>query len=99
MNASKPTGLGEPELLGKKALFQPPREVKKAIRKPTPKPTPTAPERVRTTISLTKQALGILQENQHRHRLKTGGFLPTWKVISEALKLYEEKRKGEGSEK
>lgn len=98
MNASKATGLGEPEPLGKKALFQPPREVQKEINKPTPKPIPIATGRVRTTISLTKRALTILQDHQHRYRMDTGRALPKWKFISDALEFYEEKTKGEGSE-
>ena len=99
MNPAKSTGLGEPEPSGKKALFQPPKEMQGLPQEAAPQSKLTAHERVRTTLSLTKHALGILQEHQHRYRLDTGRALPKWKIIGEALELFENARKGDGNEK
>ncbi len=99
MNPNKAVGLGEPEVVGKKSLFQPPQEPKE--------PKPTAVEktprvrvgdrRVRMTLELNMSSLAIIQESQGRYRLKTGHPLPKWKIIGEALDLYEKMQKGEGT--
>jgi hypothetical protein len=103
MNNMKATGLGEPEVIGKKSLFQPP--------KPTPNVTPTTPKRIaskatpkpekpeeptsrlRITTDLTKPAMETIQTLQQKHRLRTGKTLPAWKIISEAVEIYGKQRK------
>ena len=91
------TGLGQPEIVGKRSLFQPPSTtpnapptMKKAIRKEPP--TPVNPEeptsRLRITTDLTKDAMETIQSMQHEHRLRTGKTLPAWKIVSKALELY-----------
>lgn len=107
MNSVKATGLGQPELIGKKSLFQPPISTpipplseKRVISKE--RSTPVKPEeptpRLRITTDLTKHAMETIQ-TLHEHRIRTGKTLPAWKIISEALELYEKLKKGEGSEK
>ena len=102
MNNLKATGLGEPEISGKKSLFQPPSPVtsvtptaKQVAPKETPKPVkPEEPtSRLRITTDLTKQAMETIQTLQHQHRLRTGKTLPAWKVISEAIELYGKQKK------
>jgi hypothetical protein len=51
------------------------------------------------TLEMTFRDLAIVQEAQSEYRLKTGCPLPKWKIIGDALELYEKMRKGEGSEK
>jgi len=94
MNSSSAVGLGEPE--GKKSLFQP------------PSPSPERSERVemqkasgvrmRMTLEMTRESLEIVQRYQSQYRLEFGHALPKWKLISEALALYDKTREGEGSE-
>ncbi len=111
MNPKSLTGLGEPVPFGKKFLFQPPSEDLKASssqpkdaekRKQTAPPvsseTVIGETRMRMTLEITKKSLSILQEYQNRYRLETGRALPKWKIISEALGLYEQFKAGEGSE-
>ena len=102
MSAPHTTGLGEPEPIGKKALFQPPAA--KALTQPgrdkepatTTKPKPEqsgngpqrTPKRVRITTEVTDRALMIIQETQNRYRLKTGRALPLWRAVSEAVEYY-----------
>ena len=91
------TGLGQPEIVGKKSLFQPPSTTPIA-EKVAPKDPPTKAEeptsRLRITTYLTKDAMEIIQSLQHQHRLRTGKSLPAWKIVSEALELYgKEKNK------
>jgi hypothetical protein len=90
MSRSHPTGLGEPKLVGKKALFQPPKQrsiPKKS--KPIPKYKVTKPpQRIRMTMDITKDAMAILQDIRHRHRLTTGKALPLWKIVSQAIEQY-----------
>jgi len=73
MTFSQNTGLGEPEPFGKSILFQPP---KKQVEKRNPNSdrgeVQDRPPRLRITTDVTKQALAIIQELQHHHRLKTG---------------------------
>lgn len=90
MNTTHPTGLGEPEPVGKKSLFQPPG---KANEKSSAMPIEereweTTARRVRTTIGLTPQALSVIQDIQNRHRLETGRVLPLWKLVSQAVEFY-----------
>jgi len=99
MNPTKAVGLGEPEVVGKKALFQAPQEPKEPKRA-TPEKTPKVgigDRRVRMTLELTMSSLAIIQEWQGRYRLKTGHPLPKWKIIGEALDLYEKMQKVEGT--
>ena len=90
MNKSHPTGLGEPELVGKKALFQPPRKRPTSIKtKPIRKHKAVNPPlRIRMTMDITKDAMAILQDIRHRHRLTTGKALPLWKIVSQAIEIY-----------
>jgi len=94
MNATRPIGLGEPELSGKLSLFQPPKSSRseKLSQSQTPEPGqiskhPLA-KRVHTTLDLTWDALQVLQEIQQQHRLKTGKVLPQWKAASLAIEGY-----------
>ena len=96
MSQSHPTGLGEPEPAGKKALFQPPRRRSKSGK---PKPIQKSkvikpPLRIRMTMDITKDAMAILQDIRHRHRLTTGKALPLWKIVSKAIEQY-----GQGEKK
>lgn len=98
MNPSKAIGLGQPEVEGKKSLFQPPPKTQERKDIPVEKTPLTVDQRVRMTLEITKASLSIIQEWQSRYRLDTGHPLPKWKIIGEALELYENTRKGEGSE-
>jgi hypothetical protein len=95
MSKSHPTGLGEPKLLGKKALFQPPKQHATQKRsKPTQKPKgKKPPQRIRMTMDITKDAMAILQDIRHRHRLATGKALPLWKIVSQAIEQFGEIKK------
>jgi len=111
MKSTQVMGLGEPEPFGKKSLFQPPTP-ERVPSAPTPavqskKKEKTPPvlgkrsngsERLRMTLEITQKSLSIIKETQHRYRLATGHALPKWKIISEALELYEKSKAGEGSE-
>lgn len=99
MSSQQPTGLGEPDLIGKKSLFQPPGTSKAPANRPEYKKTKPINSRIRMTLEITKKSLAIMQEAQSRYRLDTGHLLPKWKIISESLELYEKARKGEGNEK
>ena len=96
MSAGFAIGLGAPEVVGKKSLFQPPRT-------PTAPPLPKMPKsksmktkprkgspvkRVHVTIDLTLKALNILQEEQQKHRKESGKVLPLWKAASQAIEYY-----------
>jgi len=91
MSRGTVTGIGEPQPVGKKALFQP--EVlnnaqSKFIGIPSISATPEMnqiPNRVRTTLELTNHAMSIIQEIQCSHRLQTGKVLPLWKLVSQAI--------------
>ena len=100
MNAQKATGLGEPEPIGKKSLFQPPPK-KQAVEKEKPKRVGEQERtpRLRITTDLTQQAMETLQALQHQHRMKTGKSLPAWKIVSTALELYGRRRKDQGAKK
>jgi hypothetical protein len=94
MNSSSAIGLGEPE--GKKSLFQPPN------------PGPARSEkidaqkasgvRMRMTLEMTRESLEIVQRHQSQYRLEYGHALPKWKIISDALVMYDKTRKGEANE-
>ena len=99
MKPSKAIGLGEPEVVGKKSLFQPPPETQETKIMTGEKPPVVNDRRIRMTLELTMQSLSIIQELQGRYRLKTGHPLPKWKIISDALELYEKTKKGDGDEK
>jgi hypothetical protein len=93
MNQPYPTGLGEPEVIGKQALFQPPRKEKSKLVPKENKTLPKKPEkRVRMTMEITKPALVIIQQVQSSHRLLTGQVLPKWRIINDALELYGRER-------
>ena len=95
MNAPRPTGLGKPDISGKRSLFLPPRpepilimrstQPKNKPIRPDPKPTKQEVKRIRTTTELTPRALTILQNIQQEHRLRTGKVLPMWKAVSQAV--------------
>lgn len=104
MNHPHPTGLGEPIPEGKMALFQPPQcsanpsqegietaetpeKEKQAMESPEHTKTPS-PQRIRTTIDLTSEALVILQQVQQEHRLRTGRAMPIWKALSKVITSY-----------
>lgn len=102
MSTMHPTGLGEPEPVGKKSLFQPPdkgyEKDPKTPRLPYDGERESVHRRVRTTIGLTNQALSVIQEIQNHYRLETGKVLPLWKLVSEAIEYYGKARKGKGHE-
>lgn len=88
MKATHLTGLGHPEVSGKKSLFQPPREKDERENGGDPdikKVIPKSRQRIRTTIELSAKALEVIQQIQARHRLETGRVLPLWKLVSAAL--------------
>lgn len=87
MSTSNATGLGEPEVVGKKSLFQPPLK-KTFVTNVAPKRVGETTPRLRITTDLTQKAMEIVQDLQHKHRLKTGKSLPAWKIVSQALELY-----------
>lgn len=101
MSASSLTGLGEPDAIGKQALFQPPAPEPAVDRKLTTKDK--APEgrkskvdpmrRVHITIDLTMEALQTIQAIQQQHRLETGKVLPMWKAVSQAIQHYGRAKK------
>jgi hypothetical protein len=105
MNAKHPTGLGAPEVTSKKTLSQPPeprhkeKEPEQQGRNDSEKPSQRSKakakstKRVRITTELTHKAMTILQELQHRHRLRTGKVLPLWKATSRAIEYYGETQK------
>ena len=98
MKSKQVTGLGEPELIGKKSLFQPAEDEgmdthnRQASETSRDQPMP----RVRTTIGLTNKALATIQEIQNHHRLHTGKVLPLWKIVSEAIECYGRSKRGDG---
>ena len=83
MNATRPTGLGEPELKGKLSLFRPPDSTKSKGHDQGFDNQQA--KRVRTTLDLTWGALQVVQDLQQQHRLKTGKVLPLWKAVSQAI--------------
>jgi hypothetical protein len=87
MKVAHITGLGEPEVTGKRSLFQPSKELvdKQASGGEL---ASTTKQRIRTTIELSAQAVEIIQQFQTQHRLKTGKVLPLWKLVGEALENY-----------
>lgn len=93
MNNLKATGLGEPELIGKKSLFQPPTKKQSAQEKTFPKRVGESVSRLRITTDLSQKAMEVIQQMQHEHRLRTGKSLPAWKIVSEALELYGKRKK------
>ncbi len=99
MSNQPSTGLGEPEPIGKKNLFQPPKTSKAITKRPEAVKFISKPARISMTLEITKKSLAILQDVQSKYRLETGRLLPKWKVISAALEAYEKMQKGEGSDK
>ena len=87
-------GLGDPQPVGKQALFQPAVEKDRGldpdglISVPVLAEVENTPERVRTTLELTHQAMSIIQEIQCSHRLNTGRVLPLWRLVSQAIEYY-----------
>lgn len=99
MNATHPTGLGEPEVPGKLSLFRPPQPQEAKV---PPQPVPENPKskpgnysgkRIRTTLDLTWDALKIIQEHQDHYRLETGKVLPLWKAVSQMIESYGRDKK------
>ena len=103
MTPPKITGLGEPEYVGKKNLFQPPRIEEGSDDNVHTDGDNTkqieSKNRIRTTISLTNLAMATIQDIQNQHRLRTGKVLPLWKVVSDAIETYSRSRKGELEQK
>ena len=95
MSQSHPTGLGEPKPVGKKALFQPPKQGSTPTKSKPPQNSKAIkpPHRIRMTMDITKDAMAILQDIRHRHRLTTGKALPLWKIVSQAIEQYGEMKK------
>lgn len=96
MNPSNATGLGEPEAVGKKSLFQPPNPGRERSEKI--EALKASAVRIRMTLEMTRESLEIVQRYQSQYRLEYGHALPKWKIISEALALYDKTKKGEGNE-
>ena len=93
MKPSHPTGLGEPEVIGKQALFRPP--VKSALKNESPRSrddVANVEKRFRMTIEITRSGLETIQMFQSKHQLLTGEFLPKWQIIEDALRLYRRKK-------
>jgi hypothetical protein len=93
MTITKIKGIGEPEPLGKKSLFQPPPDGENKMllgegsaRSSAP---PVPQKRIRTTVRLTSKALSILQSIQNKHRLETGEALPLWLALSRIIEKSE----------
>lgn len=88
MNKSNYTGLGEPEPIGKKSLFQPPPKGDGKLlpgKESADALPPNTCQRIRTTVRLTSKALAILQSIQNQHRLETGEALPLWQALSQLI--------------
>lgn len=96
MNPSNTIGLGEPEAVGKKSLFQPPSSRQERSEKT--EALKSFGVRMRMTLEMTRESLEIVQRHQSLYRLEYGHALPKWKIISEALALYDKNKKGEGNE-
>ncbi|MCB9112228.1 MAG: hypothetical protein H6634_13375 [Anaerolineales bacterium] len=94
MNVTKTIGLGEPEVTGKKSLFQPPAQ-KKAIQPEIPKRVGEGTPRIRITTDLSKGAMQVIQGLRDQHRLQTGKSLPAWRIVSVALEQYGRKKREE----
>ena len=96
MNATQAIGLGEPQISGKRSLFQPPKPMvdKKPDPKKASKPAKAKPkvERVHVTMDLTLKALTILENIQRQHRMKTGKVLPLWKAASKVIEASEKNK-------
>jgi hypothetical protein len=93
MNQFHPIGLGEPEVVGKQALFQPPTKDRSLVESHKDHvEIGRFEKRVRMTMEITKTALAIIQQVQSSHRLLTGQVLPKWRIINDALKLYGRER-------
>lgn len=93
MTQPHPMGLGEPEVVGKQALFQPPKHENKKLVPKEKEYSPKEPEkRFRMTMEITRSALVTIQQIQNRHRLLTGQVLPKWKILDEALSQYTGKK-------
>lgn len=93
MNNIKTTGLGEPEPIGKKSLFQPPAKKQPVLANTSAKRVGESMSRLRITTDLSQKAMEVIQQMQHEHRLRTGKSLPAWKIVSEALELYGNRKK------
>ncbi len=95
MSSVHTTGLGEPQPIGKKALFKPATETEYSPGRGSQEQsergekTTNDHHRVRTTLELTSQALAILQDIQCSYRLKTGKVLPLWKLVSMAVEAFK----------
>ncbi len=83
---TRTTGLGEPEKVGKKVLFQPiqPKALPKP-KKPIPKP---GPQKIRTSLILTREALTIIENMRQEYRMRTGKSLRMWQAICQTIEYY-----------
>jgi hypothetical protein len=101
MNSSQLMGLGEPDLVGKRTLFQPPPPelaTTPGIGVSTQTPEKRGSQgsrqsnkkvrRVHITTDLTLEALKAIQAIQQKHRVRTGKVLPMWKAVSLAVEHY-----------
>ena len=86
------TGLGEPQPIGKRNLFQPPKGEGNSenVREQSGANDNrvSSERRVRTTISLSNKAMTAIMQIQNQYRLQTGRVLPLWKVVSQAIEFY-----------
>ena len=75
-------------------IFQPPKpKTPRPKSRPAKKPKVTkSPQRIRMTMDITKDAMSIVQDIRHRHRLSTGKALPLWKIVSQAIEQYGERK-------
>ncbi|HEY9078067.1 MAG TPA: hypothetical protein VIO61_16140 [Anaerolineaceae bacterium] len=92
MNKIHPTGLGEPQPVGKSTLFQPADEKQESQKGRDQNlafdPRNADANRVRTTLELTSQAFTVIQQLQYTHRLQTGKVFPLWKLVSQVIESY-----------
>jgi len=96
MSTSPLTGLGEPDAIGKQALFQPPaietgddHKLTVQDKAPEGRKSKKGPiRRVHITTDLTMEALQTIQAIQQQHRIETGKVLPLWKAFSQAIVHY-----------
>ena len=104
MCTTQATGLGEPEMTGKRTLFRPPtttqvqpeKTVEKRNKRLKPKQnskhqssvSQSSARSIRATIELTSEAFFVVQTFQNQYRVRTGKSLPLWKALSEIIEFF-----------
>jgi hypothetical protein len=88
MTGNKPTGLGEPAMVGKRTLFQVPGPTREQKTELGPK---ISSPRFRTSIVLLPEALAVIENIRQKHRLETNKSIPMWKVVNRAVVAYGKK--------